>query len=91
MAIKWYLKNFRLISPSCKLYEPEARHSAALDPSPFLGKIMRYMPQPDIQDHERDNPHRAEPENRMYPTGYWMRGAGFEGAVGPSPPIDPGV
>jgi len=27
------------------------------------GIFDRYMPQLDIQDRERDNPHRAEPEN----------------------------
>ena len=41
----------------------EAVHTVALDPSAFFGKIIRYMPQLDIQDRERDNPHRAGPEN----------------------------
>ena len=33
-------------------------------------EIMRYMPQLDTQDRERNNPHRAGPENLIYLYGH---------------------
>ncbi len=48
----------RLVKPTARkacLYEPEAMAS--------FEEIMRHMPQLDTQDRERDNPHRAGPEN----------------------------
>ena len=72
-----YLRNFGLISPSCRLYELEAGHTAALDPWAVFGKIIRYMPQLDIQDRERDNPHRAEPENLIDLYGHLAVGRWF--------------
>ena len=38
-------------------------HCETLDPLAVFEKFIRYMPQLDIQDRERDNPHRAGPEN----------------------------
>ena len=52
-------------------------HTKALDPSASYRKIIRYIHQLDIQDRERDNPHRAGPENRMYPTGHLDVGCWF--------------
>ena len=91
MEIMEYLPNFDLISPSCRLYGLEAGHSTALGPSAFFGKIFRYTPQLDIQDRERDNPHRAGSENRMYLSGHLDAGCWFWGAAGPSLPIYPGA
>jgi hypothetical protein len=45
------------------LYELEVGHITTLDFLVVLARIIRYMPQLDIQDREKDNPHRAETEN----------------------------
>lgn len=38
-------------------------HHSFIDPMASFEEIMRHMPQLDTQDRERDNPHRAGPEN----------------------------
>ena len=38
-------------------------HHSVIDPMASFEEIMRHMPQLDTQDRERDNPHRAGPEN----------------------------
>ena len=38
-------------------------HHSVIDPMASYEEIMRHMPQLDTQDRERDNPHRAGPEN----------------------------
>ncbi len=41
-------------------------HHYFIGPMASFEEIMRHMPQLDTQDHERDHPHRAGPENRCW-------------------------
>jgi len=47
------------------------------------------MPQLDIQNREKDNPHRAGPENQIYQYGHLDVGRWFLKAALPSLPIPP--
>ncbi len=63
MEIMRNLRHLGLIRPACACPHADRAHHYFIDPMAGFEEIMRHMPQLDTQDRERDNPHRAGPEN----------------------------